>query len=76
MDWYKRFTMILLVTIPLYKISQCFTKPYEPFSGDINVKLDLSSYATKADLKNVSFVDTSNFALKQIWQVQKTKLIN
>ena len=59
--------MILLVTIPLYKINQCFTKPYEPFGGgDINVKLDLSSYATKADLKNVSFVDTSNFALNQI----------
>ena len=32
------------------KISQYFLKPYEPFGGDINVKVDLSNYATKADL--------------------------
>ena len=29
-----------------------------------NVKVDLSNYATKTDLKNVSYVDVSNFALK------------
>ena len=33
------------------KMSQYFPKPYEPFGGDINVKVDLSNYATKADLK-------------------------
>ena len=49
---------------PLYKMSQYFPKPYEPFSGDINVKVDLSNYATKADIKNISHVDTSSFALK------------
>ena len=43
---------------------QYFPKPYEPFHGDINVKVDLSNYATKADIKNVSHVDTSSFALK------------
>ena len=34
-------------------MSQYFLKPYEPFSGDINVKVkvDLSNYATKTDLK-------------------------
>ena len=31
--------------------SQYFPKPYEPFGGDINVKVDLSNYATKTDLK-------------------------
>ena len=41
-----------------------FLKPYEPFGGDINVKVDLSNYATKTDLKNVTHVDTSSFALK------------
>ena len=46
------------------KTSQSFTKPYEPFGGDINVKDDLSNYATKADIKNISHVDTSGFALK------------
>ena len=30
-------------------MSQYFPKPYEPFGGDINVKVDLSNYATKAD---------------------------
>ena len=43
---------------------QYFPKPYEPFSGDINVKVDLSNYATKTDIKNISHVDTSSFALK------------
>ena len=45
-------------------MSQYFLKPYEHFGGDINVKVDLSNYATKTDLKNVSHVDVSSFALK------------
>ena len=45
-------------------MSQYFPKPYEPFGGDINVKVDLSNYATKADIKNISNVDTSSFTLK------------
>ena len=45
-------------------MSQYFPKPYEAFSGDINVKVDLSNYATKVDIKNISHGDTSNFALK------------
>ena len=45
-------------------MSQYFPKPYEPFGGDINVKVDLSNYATKADIKKNSLVDTSSFALK------------
>ena len=45
-------------------MSQYFPKPYDPFSGDINVKVDLSNYATKADIKNISHVGTSSFALK------------
>ena len=45
-------------------MSQYFPKPYEPFGGYINVKVDLSNFATKTDIKNVSRVDTSIFALK------------
>ena len=45
-------------------MSQYFPKPYGPFGGDINVKVDLSNYATKSDIKNISHVDTSSFALK------------
>ena len=45
-------------------MSQYFPKPYEPFDGDNNVKADLSNCATKSDIKNISHVDTSCFALK------------
>ena len=45
-------------------MSQYFRKPYESFGGDINVKVDLSNFATKADIKNISHIDTSSFALK------------
>ena len=62
--------MILLITTSLQfhciKISQYFRKPYQPFGGDINVKADLSNYALKADIQNISHVDTSSFALKKI----------
>ena len=41
-----------------------FPKPYEPFGGDVNVTVDLSNYATKHDIKNITHVDSSSFALK------------
>ena len=37
---------------------------YERFGRDINVKVDWSNYATIADLKNATGVDTSPFAKK------------
>ena len=55
-------------------MSQYFPKPYEPFGGDINVKVDLSNYATKADIKNISYVDTSSFALKTSLANLKTEV--
>ena len=58
-----------LIKKTLYKISQYFPKPYELFGGDINVTVDLSNYATKNDIKNFTHVDTSSFALKQIWLI-------
>ena len=45
-------------------MSQYFPKPFRSFGRNINVKVDLSNYATKADIKNISHVDTSRFALK------------
>ena len=55
-------------------MSQYFSKPYEPFGGDINVKVDLSNYATKTDIKNISHVDTSSFALKSNLASLKTEV--
>ena len=45
-------------------MSQYFPKPYEPLCGDINVKVELSNYAKKADLKNATGIDTSKLAAK------------
>ena len=55
-------------------MSQCLPKPYEPFGGGINVKVDLSNYATKADIKNISHPDTSSFALKTSLASLKTEV--
>ena len=38
---------------PRIKMSQYFPKPFRSFGENIKVKVDLSNYATKADLKNV-----------------------
>ena len=53
-------------------MSQCFPKPYESFGGDI--KVDLSNFATKADIKNISHVDTSSFVLKTNLASLKTEV--
>ena len=45
-------------------MSQYFPKPYELFGRYINVTVDFSNYATKVDIKNITHVDTSRFALK------------
>ena len=55
-------------------MSKCFPKPYEPFGGHINVKVDLSNYATKKDIDNITHVDTSNFTLKTNLANLKTKV--
>ena len=55
-------------------MSQYFLKPYESIGRDINVKVYLSNYATKTDLKNVAHVDTSSFALKTNLASPKTKV--
>ena len=55
-------------------MSQYFPKPFRSFGGNINVKVDLSNYATKTDLKNVTQVDTSSFALKRNLANLKTEV--
>ena len=39
-------------------MSKCFPKSFRSFRRNINVKLDLTNYATKTDFKNISQVDT------------------
>ena len=55
-------------------MSQYFTKPFKLFGRNINVKVDLSHYATKTDLKNVTHVNTSSFALRTNLANLKTEI--
>ena len=38
--------------------------PYKSSSNNIKVELDLTNYATKTDLNNITYVDTSSLASK------------
>ena len=51
-------------------MSHYFPKPYESFGRDI-VTVDLCNYATKANIKNSTHVDTSGFALKTNLDIDK-----
>ena len=55
-------------------MGQYFPKRYEPFDGDIIIKVDLSNYAAKTDIKNISHIDTSSFALKSNLASLKTEV--
>ena len=48
--------------------------PCRSSRGDIKVELDLSNYATKDDLKNVTHVDVRSFASKTNLGSLKTKV--
>ena len=71
--------MIVLLIVGLIKkyikMSQYFPKPFNwHFRDSIKVKIDLSNYATKADIRNISHVDTSSFALKTSLANLKTEV--
>ena len=55
-------------------MSDYFRRRWKRFDGDISVKVDLSNYATKSDLKNVSHVDVNSFALKSNLASLKTEI--
>ena len=48
--------------------------PYKSSSNNIKVELDLSNYATKNDLKNITHVDVSSFASKTNLVALKTEV--
>ena len=54
-------------------MSQYFP-PYRSLGGNIKVELDLRSYATKTDLKNVTHVDVFSFASKTNLASLKTEV--
>ena len=68
------YLIVGLIKKTLYKMSQYFPKPFWSFGGNINVKVDLSNYKTKTDLKNITHGDTSSFALKTNLASLKTEV--
>ena len=56
-------------------MSQYFPKSFNLDFGDsIKVKIDLSNYPTEADIRDISHVDTSSFALKTNLASLKTEV--
>ena len=48
--------------------------PYKSSSKNVKVELDLTNYATKTDLKNITHVDVSSFASKTNLAALKTEV--
>ena len=48
--------------------------PYKSSSNNIKVELDLTNYATKTDLKNITHVDVSSYATKTNLASLKTEV--
>ena len=55
-------------------MSEYFPKSFRSFGRNISIKVDLSNCATKTDLKNLTHVDTSRFALKTNLSNLKTEV--
>ena len=56
-----------------YKMS-AYYPPYRSSSNNVKVELDLTNYATKTDLKNITHVDVSCFASKTNLATLKTEV--
>ena len=55
-----------------YRMS--YYPPYKSSSNNIKVELDLTNYATKTSLKNITHVDVSSFASKTNLAELKTEV--
>ena len=64
--------MIENYKILYYKMS--YYPPYKSSSNNIKVELDLSNYATKDDVKNITHVDVSSYATKANLATLKTEV--
>ena len=53
-----------------------YIPPYNNSSENIKVELDLSNYATKKDIKDITHVDTCSYALKTNLAALKTEVDN
>ena len=58
----------------LYESESIFPTPNRAFGGNVKVEIDLSSCATKLELKKATGIDTSNFTLKSNLTSLKTEV--
>ena len=58
----------------LFKTSQYFPKLYRSFEGNVKLELNLYSYGTKPELKNVIGVDTSKLTAKSDLAILKEEV--
>ena len=56
-----------------YKMSPYYL-PHKSSSSNVKVELDLTNYATKTNLKNITHVDVSSFASKTNIAALKTEV--
>ena len=71
----KKFQIVFTIENykkPYYKMS--YYPPYRSSSNNIKVKLDLTNYATKDDVKNITHVDVSSYATKTNLASLKTEV--
>ena len=59
---------------PRINISPYFPKMFISFGGNTSVKVDLSNFTIKTDLKNITHFDTSGFAVKTNLATLKTEV--
>ena len=55
-------------------MSSQYYPPYKCFSNNIKVELDLTNYATKTDLKNITHTDVNSFGNKTNLAALKTEV--
>ena len=65
--------MIKNYKMAYYKMSTYYP-PYKSSYNNIKVELDLTNYATKTDLKNITHTDVSSFATKTNLAALKTEV--
>ena len=51
-----------------------YYQPYKSSSNNVKVELDLTNYATKDDVKNITHVDVSSYATKTNLAALKTEV--
>ena len=73
---YKRLNYDIIKQSLVYKTYKMSTynRPYKSSSSNINVELDLTNYATKTDLKNITHTDVRTFASKTNLAALKTEV--